>query len=71
MAETKTPSLAMQLRKAGVNKSHAYMIAWGKRAPSLPLAVRIHAVTGLKLGPVSEMTDAQIKALGRSMAEAA
>ncbi len=69
--EAKTPSLAMQLRGIGVNKSHAYMIAWGKRVPSLPLAVRIHRELGLKLGPVAQMTDAQIKALGRSLDEAA
>jgi hypothetical protein len=69
--DEKTPSLAMRLQSAGVKKSHAYMIAWGKRAPSLPLAIRIHAAIGEKLGPVANMTDAQIKALARSMAEAA
>jgi hypothetical protein len=69
--EAKPPSLAMRLRAAGLTKSHAYMVARGERTPSLQLAVKIHNEIGVKLGPVACMTDAQIKALARSLDEAA
>lgn len=71
MDEAKQPSLATQLRRIGVNKSHAYMIAWKKRAPSLPLALRIHRELGLKLGPLADATDEQIAVLSDMTSEAA
>jgi hypothetical protein len=69
--EAKPPSLAMRLRAAGLTKSHAYMVARGDRSPSLQLAVKIHSEIGVKLGPIACMTDAQIKALARSIDVAA
>lgn len=57
------PSLAQRLQAIGVKKSHAYMIAWRKRTPSLPLALKIHDELQLKLGPIESATDAEIKAL--------
>lgn len=68
MDEPKTPSLAMQLQQIGVKKSHAYMIAWGKRSPSLSLALRIHREIGIKLGPLAEATDREIKTLDKVVA---
>lgn len=46
-----------------MKKSHAYMIAWNKRQPSLPLALKIHEELGLKLGPLAGASDADISAL--------
>lgn len=65
MDEPKQPSLALRLQTIGVKKSHAYMIAWGKRTPSLPLALRIHDELGLKLGPIASATEDEIGALAR------
>ncbi len=65
MDQAKEPSVAKQLQAIGVKKSHAYMLAWGKRSPSLPLALRIHRELGLKLGPLAVATDAEIKAFER------
>lgn len=61
--ETPTPSLAARLHEIGVANGYAYDIANGKRAPSQKLAVRIFRSTGLKLGPVADLSDAEIAVL--------
>jgi hypothetical protein len=71
MDDPKPPSLAQRLQSIGVKKSHAYMIAWGKRAPSVPLACRIHRELGVKLGPVATLTDKEIAVLAKATAEEA
>jgi hypothetical protein len=71
MADGKSLSLAQRLQRAGVKKSHAYMIAWGKREPSLPLALKIERESGLKLGPLANVTDEQIAVLREMHGESA
>lgn len=55
--------IAPRLRAIGVNRSYAWQIANGKRAPSQKLAVRIFRETGLKLGPVAGLSEADIAVL--------
>jgi hypothetical protein len=47
----------------GVNRSYAWQIANGKRAPSQKLAVRVFRETGLKIGPVEGLSDEEIAVL--------
>lgn len=55
-----SPDIAATLRDIGVNRSYAWQIANGKRAPSPKLAVRIFREAGLKLGPIANLSDAEI-----------
>lgn len=71
MDDAKPLSLAQQLMKIGVRKSHAYMIAWGKRTPSIPLALKINRELQIKLGPLAHLTDEQIAVLEQVHGEAA
>ena len=58
-----SPDIALRLREIGVNRSYAWQIANDKRAPSQKLAVRIFRETGLKLGPVADLSDPEIAVL--------
>lgn len=58
-----SPDIACRLRELGVNRSYAWQIANGKREPSQRLAVRIFRATGLKLGPVADLSDEEIAVL--------
>jgi hypothetical protein len=53
------------IRAMGVNRSYAWQICHGKRAPSQKLAIRIFRETGLRMGPVADLTDAQIDVLAQ------
>lgn len=58
-----SPDIALLLREIGVNRSYAWQIANDKRQPSQKLAVRIFRETGLKLGPVTDLSEADIAVL--------
>lgn len=60
---TSHPGLAEQLRSIGISESYASQIANEKRAPSMPLAIKIHRQLGLRLGPIKHATEDQIAAL--------
>lgn len=47
----------------GIGKAHASSILSGKRIPSPRVAVRVFRVTGLKLGPIANLTDDEIALL--------
>lgn len=59
-------ALAASLRKIGVSESYASEIVNDKRAPSMSLALRIHAEVGEKLGPLTDVADDDIPALRRA-----
>lgn len=59
------PALAERLRSIGISESYASQLVNRRRAPSLALALRIHRELGEKMGPISEATPAEIKALER------
>lgn len=58
-------ALAKTIRATGIKSGHAYDIASGRRRPSEKLAVELFRATGLKLGPVEGLPDADIDALAR------
>ena len=59
--DTATPSLAKQLQDAKIaNGGYAYDIANGKRIPNHNLALRIFKATGVKLGPIANVSDAAL-----------
>lgn len=57
--------LAKRLRSIGISESYASEIVNEKRAPSMALALRIHAELGEKLGPLAGVEDGDIPALRR------
>lgn len=58
-----------RLVAAGVSKSYASQIASGKRDPSLALAISIFRATGLKFGPISNASKAEIATLEKTIAK--
>lgn len=64
-------TLVERLRSIGISDSYAWQLANRKRTPSLPLALRIHRELGVKMGPVTEATTAEIRALERVAAKPA
>lgn len=73
MDDAKPLSLGLQLKAAGIPKSHAYQIA-AKAATgrlTLPVALRTWRRTKIKLGPIADATDAKIADLIRFSGEAA
>lgn len=64
---TKPVPLARQLIDIGVKRSYAYQIARGDRRPSLPLALKIRRELGLKLGPIANVSEADIPSLERAV----
>jgi hypothetical protein len=63
MATRKPNLFARQLKALGVPRSQAYMISYGQRQPSLQWAIRIYKHTGQPLGPLTKMTEEQVRAL--------
>lgn len=61
-------SLAQRLMAAGVHKSHAYQLAQ-KSSPRV--ALRIFKRTGIRIGPLEQATDEEIKVLERIEGRAA
>lgn len=68
MDKAKPLSLAQRLMRAGVAKSHAYQLATG--SPSVTVAIRTFRRTGIKIGPISEASDAEIAVLEKFEARA-
>lgn len=60
-----------ELLKIGVAKSYASEIARGKRKPSLPYALRIFRKTGLRLGPLKDLSTSDIETVARINSRAA
>lgn len=51
----------VQIAEAGgVTPAYVRMMMAGKRKPSLGLALRIYDATGVQLGPIADLTRAQI-----------
>lgn len=57
--------LAEKLRSIGISESYASQIVNGRRAPSMPLALRINRELRVKLGPLTGVDDGDIPALER------
>lgn len=53
---------AADLQRIGVSKPYAHQIARG-HSPSVEMALRILRGTGVKLGPISGLSDAEIAVL--------
>lgn len=53
---------AADLQRIGVSKPYAHQIARG-HSPSVKMALRIMRGTGVKLGPIANLTDDQIAVL--------
>ena len=49
----------------GISTPFAWQIMNGKRKPSQAMALRIHAATGMKLGPIAALADDDIATLAR------
>ena len=64
-AASPTSELAEKLRSIGISESYASQIANEKRAPSMPLALKINRALGVKLGPLVGVSDADIPVLER------
>lgn len=60
-----TRKLTHEQLAARIGKSRSYVskVLSGKRSPTLPLALRIFDVTGTRLGPLTDKTDAEIETL--------
>lgn len=56
------PLKAADLQRIGVSKPYAHQIARG-HSPSVEMALRILRGTGVKLGPIANLTDEQIAVL--------
>lgn len=57
------PSIkAADLQRIGVSKPYAHQIARG-HSPSVEMALRILKGTGVKLGPIADLSDEQIAVL--------
>lgn len=56
-----TPS-QLQVR-AGISKGYASDLLAGKKTPSPSTALRIFNATGVKLGPIASLSDAEIAVL--------
>lgn len=56
-------SVALRIQSVGVANGYSYDIANGKRRPSADLALRIFKGTGLKFGPVANLSDEEIALL--------
>lgn len=61
-----TPTLYKQLRDLGISRSYASQIANGHRTPSLALSLRLHERFGVKVGPMVDKTDSEIRTLRRA-----
>lgn len=59
-------SVALRLQSVGVANGYSYDIANGRRKPSTKLALRIFRETGLKLGKLTGLSDADIAVLERT-----
>lgn len=64
-----SPDLAEKLRSIGISESYASQIVNGRRAPSMPLALRINREIGIKLGPLAGVADDDIPVLERVHAQ--
>jgi len=64
-----TKQLYGELRRMGLSPAYSSQISRGNRPPSLPLAIEIYRKVGLKLGPISEATEAEIDALDSNEAK--
>jgi hypothetical protein len=51
--------------QAGISIPYASQILSGVRTPSRPLAISIFQRTGLKLGPIAQLSDDDIATLAR------
>lgn len=51
--------------RAGISKGYASDLLAGNKKPSAPMAVRIFRATGLKLGPLVNLSDAEIEVAER------
>lgn len=49
--------------RAGISKGYASDLLAGNKKPSPAMAVRIFRLAGLKLGPIADLTDAEIAVL--------
>lgn len=59
-------ALAKRLRdEVGIADGYSYDLAYGKRQPSDGLAINIWRKIGVKLGPISDASDAEIEVLAR------
>lgn len=56
-------SLAKRLVEAGISQPYASQISRGRRAPSLPLAIKIYRVIGVKMGPITDASEDEIDTL--------
>lgn len=52
-----------RLRAIGISESYASQLARSIRPPSKPLAIDIFRRTGMKLGPIADLTEQQIDVL--------
>jgi hypothetical protein len=64
-APTPESLLAKKIREAGVSEGYSHDLARGNRRPSRPLAIKIYRKTGIKLGPIAGVADADIEVLER------
>lgn len=46
--------------RAGISKGYASDLLAGNKKPSAPMAVRIFKATGLKLGPLQDLSDEDV-----------
>lgn len=49
----------------GCSRPHVTKLRRGVQPPSLPLALKIHKVFGVKMGPLDGATEAEIRTLAR------
>ena len=61
---TKPSIKAADLQRIGISKPYAHQIARGHK-PSVEMALRIMRGTGVKLGPIAGLTDAEIAVLSK------
>lgn len=62
---TAEQSVALRLQKVGVPNGYSYDLANGRRKGSVKLALRIHRETGLKIGRLEGLNDAEIAVLAK------